>query len=367
MNVLGGQLMNLWRYGALARRVLTKTPSFERARERAYVNWWASAAAEMDAEFADLGQGYCRVTKGELSTIIHKSTTNIDTYLSSILVSNKPFVHELLENSGYKVPRYKEYDFTDLNAASDFMASVGSRCVVKPSAGWAGHGVTTGVNSRKRLRHATIVSAAASFRQRPMIEEQFEGDSFRLLYLGGRLIDAVKRSRPTVVGDGKSTIGQLIQKENDERLGSGPSRAFWCLTIDLDCKFYLVDKGLSLNTVPPDGDVLAVKNVANQNSNRDNISVRNDVHPYFHEIGRHVSSLLGVALIGLDIMARDLTTPLNVSGGMINEVNITPGLHHHELIANPEDRANVCSLILEYIFSGAKNDIALPAPVAGTK
>jgi len=193
-----------------------------------------------------------------------------------------------------------------------------------------------------------------------MIEEEVDGDSYRLLFLDGQLIDAVRRRRPTVIADGKSTIRQLIDKENDERLGPGPSQAFSYLTVDLDCKLYLEDKGLTLNSVPSAGEELAVKNVANQNSNRDNATVRNEAHPYFHEMGRRVSSMLGVTMIGMDLMARDLKTPLDESGGMINEVNIPPGLHYHELISNPAEKANVCALILDHIFSGAKIDLTLP-------
>ena len=354
--------MNLWRYGALARRVLSRTPAFTEIRHRAYFNWWVAAAEEMGAEITDIGQRYCRITKGELSTIIQDSSVNIDTYLSAMLVGNKPFIHDILESTGCRVPRYREYDFADLETAADFMASVGGRFVVKPSAGWAGFGVTTGVNSRSRLRRASIAAASANFRQRPMIEEEVEGDSFRLLYLDGRLIDAVQRRRPTVIGDGKSTIRQLIRRENEQRLGSGPSRAFWHLAVDLDCEFYLEDMGLSLSTVPPAGELRDVKNVANQNSNRDNSTVRRDVHPYFHDLGRRICSLLGVKFIGVDVMAPDLTVPLDDNGGMVNEINVSPGLHHHELIANPEEGAKVFSQVLNYIFSGAKIDIALPAP-----
>jgi len=364
MNFLEMQIMNLWRYGALTQRLLTKIPVFKSIRERVYLTWWMSAAEELGAEFTDLGEGFCRIRKGDSSTIMQGHLVNIDTYLNLMLVGNKPFIHKMLKSSGYRIPQYREYDFTDLDSASDFLASVGGRCVVKPSSGSGGFGVTTGVDSRKRLRRATIAAAAASFRQRPMIEEEVEGDSFRLLFLDGRLIDAVKRCRPTVIGDGKSTIRQLIDKENGERLGPGPSRAFSYLTVDLDSKFYMEDKGLTLKSIPSAGEMLAVKNVANQNSDRDNSSVRNEVHPYFHELGQRVSSLLGVTLIGMDIMAPDLTVPLDESGGIINEVNIPPGFHYHELISNSADKANVCTLILDYIFSGAKIELTLPASTA---
>jgi len=113
MNFLGGQLMHLWLYGALAQRVLTKIPVFQPIRERIYLSWWTSVAKEMGVEITDLGQGYCRITKGDRATVIQGHCVNVDTYLNLMLVDNKPFVHKMLEDSGYRVPRYKAFEFTD--------------------------------------------------------------------------------------------------------------------------------------------------------------------------------------------------------------------------------------------------------------
>lgn len=365
MNLVGEKFLKLWTYGALARRVFTKIPVFGEIRENIYLSWWSSAAKELGADITELKQGYYRISKGDKSTVVKGHLLNIDTYMNLMLVGDKPFVHGMLQSSGYKVPRYTEYDLSSMSKASAFMNTVGGRCVVKPSGGSGGFGVTTGVDSRKRLWAATVASGSASYRQKPMIEEEIEGDSYRLLFLDGKLIDAVKRCRPTVVGDGKSTIRQLIDSENKERLGSGPSRSFSLLTVDLDSKFFLEDKGMKLHHVPSAGEIVAVKNVANQNSNRDNSTVRDDVHPYFHSLGQGISSILGIKLVGVDVMARDITVPLDESGGVINEINIPPGLHYHELIANPEKKANVCLHILDYIFSGAKLDFSVATSSLG--
>ena len=224
-NRLAGSVLKVWLYGALARRVLTSKPTFTEVREGAFRKWWAAAAAELGADVVDLEQGFCRISKGGRSTILQEHFLSIDTYMNLKLVGNKPFVHWLLRSHGYRVPRYVEFTLSELEKAWEFMQAVGGRCVVKPSSGSGGFGVTTGVNSRKRLRQAAIASATASYQQVPMIEEEFDGDSYRLLFLDGKLIDAVKRCRPTVIGDGKSTIRQLIDGENKQRLGSGPSRA----------------------------------------------------------------------------------------------------------------------------------------------
>jgi len=46
-----------------------------------------------------------------------------------------------------------------------------------------------------------------------LVEQQAQGDVYRLLYLNGKLLDAVQRSSPSVLADGRSSIRKLIQLE----------------------------------------------------------------------------------------------------------------------------------------------------------
>jgi cyanophycin synthetase len=333
---------------------------FAAARERFYHNFWFEAAESVGAEIRDLGQGFLQIQKGGRSTLVRLHHVNIDTYLNLMIVDNKPLIHKLLRDCDYRVPRFVEYELHKLAKAREFMDEIEGCCVVKPSAGSGGTGITTGINSRKRLRQASLAATSTYYRQKPIIEEEVEGDSYRLLFLDGELIDAVRRGRPTVVGDGAATLRELIHAENRERLGSGPSRSFTCLSIDLDCKFRLEDNDMTLKSVPAPGETIIVKNVANQNSVRDNHSVRDKVHPSYQELGRRITSLLGVKLIGADIMCEDITVSLNESGGAINELNIPPGLHYHELIENQGSAARVATQILEYLFADPVMHLTVP-------
>jgi len=77
--------------------------------------------------------------------------------------------------------------------------------VVKPAYGTgAGRGVTTRIDSYKKLKQASYLAAA--FKPQLLIEEQVSGDSFRLLYINGVFVDPIRRDPPVVVGDGQSSI-----------------------------------------------------------------------------------------------------------------------------------------------------------------
>ena len=363
MNYFSRHLLSTWRHYALARRVLTKKPDFSDVRAQFYREYWSAAAYELSADITDLGEEFFRITKGNRSTLVQYHHLNIDTYLNLMLIGEKPVTYKMLHENGYKVPRYLQYELSDLEKALSFINAVKRRCVVKPSSGSGGRGITTGVTNGHRLKQASIAATTLSYRQQPMIEEEGAGDSFRLLFLDGSLIHAVKRCRPSVVGDGKSTIRKLIDKENRERLSLRAIRSLTFLNVDLDCRFYLKDNNLTLDVVPPAGEVVIVKNVANENSNRDNFSVKDKVHPYFHKLGKHFSSVLGIKLTGIDVMSTDISVSLDESGGVINELNIPPGLHYHEFTTNLEGQTNVATQILDNVLSGSDLQISVPVGV----
>ena len=59
---------------------------------------------------------------------------------------------------------------------------------------------------------------AARFDPDLIVEEQIEGQSWRLLFIDGRFLDAVRRDPPRITGDGRHSIAALVAAENAARL-----------------------------------------------------------------------------------------------------------------------------------------------------
>ena len=185
-----------------------------------------------------------------------------------------------------------------------------------------------------------------------MAEEHVAGDSYRILYLDGELIDAVRRGPPTVIGDGRHSLRALVQLENCQRLAGPPFTGLSTLSLDRSMRYQLRGAGRSLSERPADGEIVALKSVVNQNASRDNRAVLEQLDPSFAELGRQICRLLPIRLLGLDVIARRVDEPLSTANGVINELNTTPALHHHELIANPAHRARVGSRVLTALLNG---------------
>ncbi len=322
---------------------------FRVLRRAFYDGFWQEAAASVGASCEAWDFGYHRIARNGLSTLIHLSEVRLDDHLTLKLMGNKLLTYRLLAEQGLDVPRHVSCTPANLDPAHRLMAEIGRPLVVKPVSGTGGgQGVTTGITDAKSLRRAARL--ASRFNPDLIAEEQIEGDSYRLLYLDGRLIDAVRRDPPRLVGDGKSTIQQLMKAETRSRLTGRPFTALSPLHLDRDAQNYLASRGLSPSNVPAAGEVIVVKRAVNENSAAENHVVRGEVHPTTAALGARLVQNLGVRLAGVDVLCQNISQPLTRANGLIGEVNTTPGLHHHVLVSNPNSVAGVGAILLGHMF-----------------
>lgn len=323
---------------------------FQAIRTQFYIDYWQSVAKNINADLEPLGQGFFKLTRNSNVTFVRNEFVMLDNHLVLKLSGNKPIIHKMLSQQKVPIPKYCAYELSSLSKAKQFMTDVGGSFVVKPAAETGGgNGVVTNVTTEKLLRKASL--HASVFAKKLMIEQQVPGDSYRLLYLNGKLIDAVRKDPPTVTGDGKNTIKQLMKNETEKRIKSLPPLSMHPLNIDLECEFTLLKQGISLSTIPKKGEIIQVKKAPNQNIRLDNHIVTDEVHPSLVELGKNLVSMFGIQLAGVDVITTDISIPLSESGGVINEINSTPGLHHHHLIAEEYKRAPVGELVIESIFN----------------
>lgn len=335
--------------------------AFRDARSSFYRSFWRDAAAAAGAELRTLDAGYLQAVRGSQWTVMREDHIALDDHLRVRLARNKLLTAGLLAPFGFVTPEAVAFDLASLDKALALLGRAEHGLVVKPDgvvrgrflapAGpGAGRGVTCGVRTAADLARAA--RWASLFGASLIAEQLAPGASYRLLYLDGRLIDAVRRDAPRVFGDGVSTIAQLIAAENAERRVSRPVVALHPLTIDLDCRLALARQGLDTRSVPRALEPVTVKTVCNENAAYDNHVVREAIHPELARLGGELARRLGLRLAGVDLMCADPSQPPAPGGFFFNEINATPGLHHHCLVAEPERRASVGALVLEAALLG---------------
>jgi cyanophycin synthetase len=179
---------------------------------------------------------------------------------------------------------------------------------------------------------------------------------YRLLFLDGELLDVLRSLPAHLTGDGKSTVEELIDAENDRRVAAEGAAGLSLVGVDLDTVFALARAGLRLSSVLVAGRTVPIGVVTNGNAAEDNETFRGEISPQLIAEARSAQDAVGLRLAGVDVITTDLARPLAETGGVINEVNGTPGLHHHYLVADPDRATRVAIPVLERLLSRDPGD-----------
>jgi cyanophycin synthetase len=302
-----------------------------------YREMWRAVAHASGATFRELAADLWEVELDSVRTRVHNHEMEFDNPVVLGLAGRKTAVHRLLAADGLPVPDYTAFGLADLDKATAFLRAHPRGCVVKPANGYGGQGVTTHVQQPGELRRAALL--ASLYGSDLMIEAQIPGESYRLLVLEGRVVHAVCRRGPRLIGDGVSSVRQIVDAENARRR----QRSQPVLDIDRDCVFTLGYQRLTLDdAVPAAGREFVVKSVNDPARKYAEVrTVYTDVvtdliAPSVRQNAERAAQLVESEFLGVDIITPDATVPLRQSGGVINEVNTTPALHHHyESAAEP--------------------------------
>ena len=81
-----------------------------------------------------------------------------------------------------------------------------------------GDGISIGVSTKVGLSKAIAYARSASDQQESdvLVQEQVEGQEYRFLVVEGKVVAVAGRRPPCVVGDGRSTVKQLIHEKNQD-------------------------------------------------------------------------------------------------------------------------------------------------------
>jgi cyanophycin synthetase len=302
---------------------------------------WRSAAVDLGWQFVPLSRSVWEIRDGEhVVSRINNFVVQLDDPVTLDIAGDKLLTYKLLADAGLTIPRYASFDLASLGELRRFAEHEPGPFVIKPARNTSsGLGVTTNLR-----RHGECLYAAAlafTYCEEALIERHIAGESYRLLFLGGRMICASRRTGLRVTGDGVSTIAEIIGRETG---------------VDADIGSTLAAQRLTLRTVLPKGSTALVRS-AGASVGGDSREVRTiyteDVTDLvcssIVEEGRRASVALGSEFCGVDVITTDPTVALAETGGAINEVNTTPGLHHHYGLGTRASRESLANAVLRYV------------------
>jgi cyanophycin synthetase len=262
------------------------------------------------------------------------------------LVGDKEQTKRMLAKAHIPVPEGELiYSVEDLD---DAIQSLGYPLVVKPLDGNHGRGITTEITTWEQAVQA--FKNAKQHSSSVIVERFIEGYDYRFLVINYKLVAVAKRTPAMVMGDGLSTIRQLIDEVNsDPKRGEGHDNILTKIMVDEAAENRLSARGYTLDTVLPIGEIFFLKATANLSTGGTAKDVTDLVHPYNKFLAERIARLVNLDICGLDIVAKDIDIPLTKKTGAIVEVNASPGFRMHLAPSKGLPR-NVAEPVFDMLF-----------------
>ena len=268
----------------------------------------------------------CQLGYGANQQRIQATLTSCTSSIGVELACDKVETKHLLKQAQVPVPKGETVRY--LEQLKEAIKSIGYPIAIKPNNGNHGRGITTGITTWKKAQKAFAEAIKVS--SNVIVEKHIEGDDYRLLVVNHELVAAAKRTAACVVGDGISTIQQLIDAVNkDERRGYGHEKVLTAIVVDKMTENILSAEGYTLQTILPEGKLLKLKDTANLSTGGTATDVTDIVHPDNEFMAKRISKTIGLDICGIDIVTTDISQPLSNTGGAVLEVNAAPGFRMH--------------------------------------
>ncbi|MFM8290358.1 MAG: cyanophycin synthetase [Planctomycetia bacterium] len=303
-----------------------------------------------------------RLGQGAKQRRILAAETDQTGAVAETIAQDKDLTRGLLAEAGVPVPEGRPV--SDAAEAWSVAAEIAAPVVVKPRYGNQGRGVSVNLSSRAEVEQAWHVAHAG---EREVVVERFvAGGDYRVLVIGGKMVAAARRHPPLVTGDGRATVRQLVERTNeDPRRCADHAGALSPVVIDEVAGAVLTEQGLDIDSVPEAGRVVLLRHNANLSTGGTAEDVTDAVHPEVAARAVEAARIIGLDVAGIDIVTSDITQPLEVTRGVVIEVNAAPGLRMH-LEPTVGTARDVGAAIVDTLFAPGDDGRIPTAAVTGT-
>jgi GNAT-family acetyltransferase (TIGR03103 family) len=269
----------------------------------------------------DADHNYFRLVHGGRAIICRESLTELTSAIAMSRCDDKRLTHRVLKSAGLNVPDQFPASLDDALINETILEEL-KRVVVKPARGEQGNGISVDVRSPEALKKA--VAWAGRFCADVILESYMQGEDLRLIVIDRRVVAAAVRRPPVIIGTGRHTVTELIEKYNRRRASATGGES--AIPIDDETRRCVRQAGYELDQVIPADEHIKVRKTANLHTGGTIDDVTDIVHPKLVDAAEQAAAALDIPVTGLDMIVPDLEQPDYV----IIEANERPGLANHE-------------------------------------
>lgn len=288
--------------------------------------------------------------------LIYDRDSSIMPYQLSVLAGDKGITKRLLQQQGISVPLGEVFYSKDTSHIINAFHVLEGPVVLKPVFGSHGYDVYMNLNSEKEIEQSlTKIKKHRGENTKIVIEEYYEGEEYRVFITKNKDYAILHRDRAHVFGNGRNTIEELIEKENDRRMHPR-TNALCEILVDEELHTYLSNQHRTIQDIPPIHEKVYVRpnsnvamgGVCEDYTDKADLSVI--------DIGMNVlKAFPGLPYVGIDYMTNSITNPQTEDSYRIIEINTVPGIHMHYRPAIGKSR-NIAKYMVDLIFPETKKE-----------
>lgn len=194
------------------------------------------------------------------------------------------------------------------------------KVVVKPIDSYSSHGMSLDVSDAESLKRA--IANAQQYNHEVLVQEQCSGQEIRFTVVNGKVVHCLLRETPRVIGDGVSSVKQLIESENEARKNLGFEIVPYPPLDDS-----MIPAGvLTSEEVLPADTLLELNRSTLIAGGASMLEVTGDVHDTYKAAAEKLASELNPEFLVIDFLIDDYRQQLSKDNYVFLELNTAPSL-----------------------------------------
>nr|WP_321376356.1 glutamate ligase [uncultured Draconibacterium sp.] len=280
---------------------------------------------QLPFEIIDSDNNLISVQHNNKEYIIHEGTISDANSLIAFWISNdKWMTRQFLQRKGIQQAKgillKHGYDAKELDA-------IELPAVVKPAD--TDHGIAVSTNIQTREEQIAAIDNAFKFANKVIVEEFCPGQEYRFLVIDYVVRAIAWREPANVLGDGESSIQQLVDEKNKGR-GDDYTHPLLKINIDEEVIRHLNAQSMTPGTILKKEKKVFLRNNSNLSTGGDSIDVTDEIPEFYKHVAVETAKSAGLKIAGIDIIIRDMEGPASNDNYIVVELNAPAMLSMHD-------------------------------------
>jgi cyanophycin synthetase len=253
------------------------------------------------------------------------SSTYLDSFTGISISQSKYTTNVFLKENNY--PHTKQILVNSILSLDNCLSQMGYPLVLKPISHDNGRGVFCNLTSKDDVMF--FLNENKQFYMSGIIlEKQEVGNDYRIMIMGNKFAFAIKRTPPFIVGDGVSTVKELIHIQNQKLKDKcDENQVQKTIPIDSELKMILKKNNIAMESVIAKEEIIQLKSISNLSVGGDRELIDDsEIHPQVIEMCETISKRLNMFSVGIDYITEDISKPPEIYKDAIIEINNSPQL-----------------------------------------